>query len=202
MTSTPQANWNSHPPYKDACAVGEDYDKLSVEYPLEAYPWMTGPVAQATDECMYTCHSCGAEHPIDKIKSERINGDWWYVCRESCTVDPHSRVWPDMMRAPEYDAIVQKLVAAHPEDLVNIISRVIHDRTDMTGSADREFSYGEIIVPGCPGEQNCAIDEMGQEHPEYPDRLFTVEITGDPVSGCPTAPDSERQFDANGDRIV
>jgi hypothetical protein len=136
---------------------------------------------QATDECMYTCHKCGAEHPIDKIESVRIDGDWWYVCRESCTVDPHSRTWPDMMNMAEYDAIIKVLVEAHPEDLVNIISRVIHDRTNMTGPDDREFSVGQFIVPGCPGEQNCATDEMVQEHPVTPDRRITVTIDAEEI---------------------
>lgn len=200
--------WSSHPPYRDACSVSDDPIRLSIEYPAEAYPWMNGPIVvqselvEPTSECMYVCHKCSAERSIDHIQSVRIDGDWWYVCLEPCGTESTDRTWPDMMRAPEYDAIIKALVEAHPEDLVNIISRVIHDRTDMTGPDNREFSYGEIIVPGCPGANNCGIDEMGQEHIEYPDRLFTFEITGEKVSGCPVAPDEERLYDHNGDPVT
>lgn len=77
---------------------------------------------------------------------------------------------PDGQLAIEsYDELIAALKDVHPEDLVNIISRVMLDRDDADLEANDETD---------PSEINAKIIVPGYEGPAYtsPDREFYLRI--------------------------
>jgi hypothetical protein len=95
-----------------------------------------------------------------------------------------------LMDLPTYDSLVDALTQAHPEDLINIISRVLMERDDVSKDLVRadevptdEPEEYRFIVPGCPGDADCPPGEAHEQgHPGVPNRLFTIQIDQAEVS--------------------
>lgn len=87
----------------------------------------------------------------------------------------------DLMTLDAYNDAIKILTECHPEDLVNILSRVLHDRDDVSSPKDREFRQGSFVVPGCPGERDCPDAGHTPDHLAVDDRTVVVQIDVKPL---------------------
>lgn len=85
--------------------------------------------------------------------------------------------YPAFMDEAAYQAAIKALTECHPEDLTNIISRVIHDRTDVTSPSGQEYSTGNYLLPGCPGESDCTDTGHDEGHLPVNTRRVTLAFT-------------------------
>ena len=93
---------------------------------------------------------------------------------------------PTLMDGQTYFDLCDRLIAAHPEDLINIISRVLEQRADVehirtepeAGSGTTSIETGQFKVPGCPGQADCTDPMHADGHLVIADRLFTVAVRG------------------------
>lgn len=79
----------------------------------------------------------------------------------------------DHMHDTEYHAIVRRLIHCNPDDLANIIARVIHDR-DM--HLRERYDIGSFTIPGCNGDTCDGEAHHTPGHIGVPDRICTVTI--------------------------
>lgn len=77
-----------------------------------------------------------------------------------------------LMSKASYDATCALLAKVHPEDLLNILTRALMDRGDVTHASTEGLDTGKILVPGCPGDEDCTHST----HTVMPDRAFTIII--------------------------
>jgi hypothetical protein len=91
-----------------------------------------------------------------------------------------------LMNGQTYEDLCQRLIAAHPEDLINVISRVLEQRADVEhirtepepGSGTTSIETGQFRVPGCPGRVDCTDPHHIEGHLAIVDRLFSIAIRG------------------------
>ena len=87
-----------------------------------------------------------------------------------------------MMDGQTYFDLCDRLIAAHPEDLVNVISRVLEQRADVEhirtqpvpGSNTTSIETGQVWVYGCPGQADCTDPHHVEGHLKIRDRLFSI----------------------------
>lgn len=101
---------------------------------------------------------------------------------------------PALMDGQTYFDLCDRLIAAHPEDLINIISRVLEQRADVehirtepeAGSGTTSIETGQFKVPGCPGARDCTDPMHADGHLVIADRLFSIAIRGQqlPIQGA------------------
>jgi hypothetical protein len=91
-----------------------------------------------------------------------------------------------LMNGQTYEDLCQRLIAAHPEDLINVISRVLEKRADVShlrtepepDSPTTWMETAQFRVPGCPGKVDCTDEFHVDGHLAMADRIFTVAIRG------------------------
>lgn len=89
-----------------------------------------------------------------------------------------------LMDGQTYMDLCDRLIAAHPEDLINVISRVLEQRSDVnhirtqpdTGSPTVSIETGQFWVYGCPGQVDCTDPHHVEGHMKIRDRLFSIAI--------------------------
>jgi hypothetical protein len=112
-----------------------------------------------------------------------------------------------LMDGQTYMDLCDRLIAAHPEDLINVISRVLEQRADVnhirtqpdTGSPTVSIETGQFWVYGCPGQVDCTDPHHVEGHMKIRDRLFSIAIraTENPTQvGLSSAPIVQSEIDA------
>jgi hypothetical protein len=110
-----------------------------------------------------------------------------------------------MMDGKTYMELCDRLIAAHPEDLINVISRVLEQRADVEhirtqpepGSSTVSIETGRVWVYGCPGQADCLDPHHVEGHMKIRDRLFTIAMraTENPTQvGLSSAPIVQSDF--------
>lgn len=107
---------------------------------------------------------------------------------------------PPMMNGQTYFRLCDELIAAHPEDLINIISRVLEQRADVEHirtqpvphSLTTSIETGQFTVPGCPGKADCLDPMHADGHLKIRDRKFTIAMRGSEVGyPCSDQPEAK-----------